>query len=295
MATINFLFNWFYNDERDIAYLQSGWFPLRARGTDPSLPDAGARARFDWRSFNAGAAITSARASFRQLPKDLNPRRGYIVSWNNKQAPGWRAADDSSASTPCTAPSGSRTGCGPRSRARARSTCRGWCRSWATPAPSTCAAQEVYPWLRRVIGRPRDADERAAVGHARRLGRRGAPTASIATATTPTRTRGAVALMDAWWDAARARHLRAGARQGPRRARARARCPSTSRPARAAAPTSTAGTATWRRTCALCSAGRCAGATRAATAAAGRCARAAASRKRRRRRCAAAARSSCAR
>ena len=44
MSTINFLFNWFYSDERDIAYLQSGWFPLRARGTDPSLPDARHRA-----------------------------------------------------------------------------------------------------------------------------------------------------------------------------------------------------------------------------------------------------------
>ena len=53
MATINFLFNWFYTDERDIAYLQSGWFPLRARGTDPSLPTWGT-GRYDWRGFNAG-------------------------------------------------------------------------------------------------------------------------------------------------------------------------------------------------------------------------------------------------
>ncbi|MGI8685071.1 MAG: penicillin acylase family protein [Acidimicrobiales bacterium] len=28
-------------------------------------------------------------------PWDLNPAKGWISSWNNRQAPGWRAADDS--------------------------------------------------------------------------------------------------------------------------------------------------------------------------------------------------------
>ena len=58
----------------------------------PRCPPS-ARASHDWRRFDP-ATFTSARASFRQLPKDINPPRGYIVSWNNKQAPGWRAGDD---------------------------------------------------------------------------------------------------------------------------------------------------------------------------------------------------------
>ena len=71
MGTINFLFNWFYNDERDIAYLQSGWFPLRAPGTDPSLPTLGT-GPFDWRGFDP-AAFTSQRAGVRPAPEGHQP------------------------------------------------------------------------------------------------------------------------------------------------------------------------------------------------------------------------------
>ena len=32
--------------------------------------------------------------SFAETPHVLNPKSGYIANWNNKPAPGWRAADD---------------------------------------------------------------------------------------------------------------------------------------------------------------------------------------------------------
>ena len=197
MATINFLFNWFYNDGRDIAYLQSGWFPLRARGTDPSLPTLGT-GRHDWRNFDADT-YGSARASFAQLPKDLNPKRGYIVSWNNKQAPGWRAADDQLGFNSVHRSE--------RLEDRVRAAIRGP-RQLDLPqlvsimgdaGTVDLRGQEVYPWLRRVLGKPRDAQERRLVAHLDAWVARGAHRVDR-DGDNAYEDSGAVALMDAWWD-----------------------------------------------------------------------------------------------
>jgi acyl-homoserine lactone acylase PvdQ len=92
MHEVNFTFNWFYADDRDIAYFHSGWFPRRAGGTDPSLPTWGT-GKYDWQGFDPDS-YSSNRMPFAEHPREINPARGYIVNWNNKQAPGWRAADD---------------------------------------------------------------------------------------------------------------------------------------------------------------------------------------------------------
>ena len=92
MAKVNFLFNWFYADDRDTGWLQSGWFPERARGTDPNLPAWGT-GEWDWRGFDPRTFL-ARRLGFTRLPKDRDPSKGYIVNWNNKQAPGWRSGDD---------------------------------------------------------------------------------------------------------------------------------------------------------------------------------------------------------
>ena len=79
----NFTFNWFYVDGRDIAYQLGGSHPLRAPGTDPDLP-VWDDPRWRWPGL----------LSFEDTPKDTSPKKGYITSWNNKQAPGFRAADN---------------------------------------------------------------------------------------------------------------------------------------------------------------------------------------------------------
>jgi acyl-homoserine lactone acylase PvdQ len=81
-AGIDYTFNWFYTDDRDIAYFSSGRLPLRARGTDFDLPRWG-DAAYDWTGWLPDAAH----------PQQVNPSRGYFVSWNNKPAPGFSAAD----------------------------------------------------------------------------------------------------------------------------------------------------------------------------------------------------------
>ncbi len=82
-GNIDFTFNWFYADDRDIAYFSSGLLPQRARGVEPDLPRWGER-KYDWKGW----------LPFAGHPREIDPDRGYLVSWNNKPAPGFTAADD---------------------------------------------------------------------------------------------------------------------------------------------------------------------------------------------------------
>ncbi|HVU72437.1 MAG TPA: penicillin acylase family protein [Mycobacteriales bacterium] len=82
-ADIGFVFNWFYADDRDIAYFLSGRDPLRRSDVDPDLPTWGTGGA-EWTGFLSAAGH----------PQAINPPNGYLVSWNNKSAHGFSAADD---------------------------------------------------------------------------------------------------------------------------------------------------------------------------------------------------------
>ena len=92
MSKINFSFNWFYADDRDTSYYSSAWIPKRAPGSNSSLPTWGT-GDYDWQGFDP-ETFTSRRLESGRLPQDINPSRGYLASWNNKQAPRFRAPDD---------------------------------------------------------------------------------------------------------------------------------------------------------------------------------------------------------
>ncbi|MGH3445012.1 MAG: penicillin acylase family protein [Nocardioidaceae bacterium] len=79
---IDYTFNWFYADNRDISYYSSGLLPVRAHGVDFDLPRWGNR-KYDWQGW----------LPFRRHVHQTDPPRGYFVSWNNKTAPGFSAAD----------------------------------------------------------------------------------------------------------------------------------------------------------------------------------------------------------
>jgi acyl-homoserine lactone acylase PvdQ len=82
--------NWFYVDRRNIAVLQSGWFPVHARGTNPDFPIWGT-GRWDWRGYApATHAFTRLRDSAN--PSVIDPPSGILVNWNNAIAHGWRVA-----------------------------------------------------------------------------------------------------------------------------------------------------------------------------------------------------------
>ncbi len=80
--------NWFYVDDRSSAFLQSGRYPRHARGSDVDLPFRG-DGRGDWQGFDPDTyTFRAIPASHR--PRALDPPHGWIISWNNKEAPGWR-------------------------------------------------------------------------------------------------------------------------------------------------------------------------------------------------------------
>lgn len=79
----SFSFNWHFVDADDVAFFTTGRYPRMADGVDQDLPFWG-DSRWDWTGFLSKA----------EHPQDLDPASGYIVNWNNKQAPGFRAADD---------------------------------------------------------------------------------------------------------------------------------------------------------------------------------------------------------
>jgi acyl-homoserine lactone acylase PvdQ len=90
VSDINFLFNWSYVDSEHIAYALSGAMPQRARGTSPDFPILGT-GQFDWKGFEPATQLADY-LPFAKHPQAVDPP--FLVSWNNKQAPGWAAADD---------------------------------------------------------------------------------------------------------------------------------------------------------------------------------------------------------
>lgn len=117
-------FNWLYADENDIAYIQSGLYPLRHPQHNPELPAWG-DGRFEWQAdenlpadffdrYGGNAASGALPYPSRAIPtlmddqgyyewpgflpleahiQDTNPPEGYFANWNNSGAPGWWAAD----------------------------------------------------------------------------------------------------------------------------------------------------------------------------------------------------------
>jgi acyl-homoserine lactone acylase PvdQ len=96
MSKINFTFNWFYADDKDIGYFNSGDNPVRAAGADPDLPNWGT-GEYDWQGFNTDIH-TADYTPFAEHPQVVN--QPVITSWNNKQAAGYDAADDNYAYGP---------------------------------------------------------------------------------------------------------------------------------------------------------------------------------------------------
>jgi acyl-homoserine lactone acylase PvdQ len=82
-ALIGYTFNWFYVDNRDTGYFVSGRDPVRPADVDPNLPSWGT-GNAEWTGFLPAA----------QHPQEVNPPQGFFVSWNNKPAPKFSAADE---------------------------------------------------------------------------------------------------------------------------------------------------------------------------------------------------------
>ena len=83
VSDIEFTFNWFYADDKDIGMYSSGRLPVRHPHVDIGLPTKGS-GRYEWRGF----------LDADKHPHGTTPADGTIVNWNNKPAAKWEAADD---------------------------------------------------------------------------------------------------------------------------------------------------------------------------------------------------------
>ena len=82
MSSNNSTLNWAYVNRNKAAFFHSGLYPRRARGVHPDFPAWGT-GEWEWRGF----------LGFRRQPFARKPAKGFMTSWNNKPARGWRAAD----------------------------------------------------------------------------------------------------------------------------------------------------------------------------------------------------------
>jgi hypothetical protein len=193
-SNINFGFNWAYVDASHIAYYESGWYPERASGTSPDFPILGS-GQFDWQGYDP-STHTMDVLPFAQHPNAIDP--DYLVSWNNKQAPDWAAADD-------------KYSFGPVYRSQlisdrvqqdigggATMNIAELVQAMEEPASEDIRMVKLWPILKQVLGTGGDSTVQSAValldqwyadgGHRRDLTRSGVDQ------DTP-----AIELMDAWW------------------------------------------------------------------------------------------------
>jgi acyl-homoserine lactone acylase PvdQ len=80
-------FNSFYVDDKHVAEYTAGLLPLRAKGTDPSLPTIG-NGKFEWQGF------LPAKDHPQGVDPQDTPVPGTMVNWNNVAAHGFGASDD---------------------------------------------------------------------------------------------------------------------------------------------------------------------------------------------------------
>jgi acyl-homoserine lactone acylase PvdQ len=192
-SNINFGFNWSYVDANHIAYFESGWFPQRAAGTSPDFPILGT-GQYDWQGYDPSIHTLSV-LPFVQHPQAIDP--DYLVSWNNKQAPQWAAADDKYAFGPIYRSQliedriKQDIAAGPVNIAQL-------VQAMEEPASEDIRIVKLWPILKQVLGNPGNSRVRNAIsllnqwyaegGHRRDLNKSGVDQDTAA-----------IEVMDAWW------------------------------------------------------------------------------------------------
>ena len=191
---INFAFNWAYVDSKDIAYQLSGAYPQRAKGTSPDFPILGT-GEYDWVGFDP-ELFTMKLVPLNRRPHAVNQK--YLVSWNNKQAPGWAAADD--LWTYGTVHRSQMLEQGVRAKlAKGRKMeLHELVQAMEEPASQDLRALRVLPAVRKALGRPKDQKLREALALLESWRRSGAHRRDLDKDGTY-EDDAAVTLMDAWW------------------------------------------------------------------------------------------------
>lgn len=143
---------WFYVDDRNIAYQESGYYPVHPKHSNPNLPYWGT-GKADWVDFNP-ATYTEKDLPPSERPGETNPKAGYLISWNNKEAPGWYLGPTEWDGGPVQHALILKQRLLAELRAgHGKTTLTGLARSVNTTATTDLIEYDVYPLMRAVIGK----------------------------------------------------------------------------------------------------------------------------------------------
>ena len=193
ISHINFLFNWGYTDSEHIAYALSGAMPQR-QGTSPDFPVLGT-GKYDWKGFKP-ASQTADYLPFAKHPQAVDPP--FLVSWNNKQAPEWGAADDQYDYGPLHRVQMISDKVRAGTKGKGRMTISQLVQAMAEPATEDLRGYRLLPTIFKAVGKPKQVSLRKALATLRAWHKAGAHRRDLnrdgADEETP-----AIELMDAWW------------------------------------------------------------------------------------------------
>jgi acyl-homoserine lactone acylase PvdQ len=194
VSNINFLFNWAYIDSEHIAYGLSGAMPQRAKGTSPDFPVLGT-GKFDWKGFNP-TTQTAEFLPFSKHPQAVDPP--FLVSWNNKQAAGWAAADDKYSYGPLFRSQMIADKVRAATKGAKKITISQLVQAMEEPASEDLRGYRLLPTIFKAVGKPKSAKLRKALAMLRTWQKHGAHRRDL-NRDGVDEENGAVELMDAWW------------------------------------------------------------------------------------------------
>jgi acyl-homoserine lactone acylase PvdQ len=194
VSHINFLFNWSYVDSDHIAYAMSGAMPQRARGTSPDFPILGT-GQFDWKGFKPSTQLADY-LPFPKHPQAVDP--AFLVSWNNKQAPGWAAADDQYDYGPIHRAQMISDKVRADTRGKRKMTIAQLVQAMEEPATQDLRGYRLLPIVFEAIGKPKSPKLREALAELRAWHKAGAHRRDL-NRDGIDEENAAVELMDAWW------------------------------------------------------------------------------------------------
>jgi acyl-homoserine lactone acylase PvdQ len=194
VANINFTFNWAYVDSKHIAYALSGAYPQRARGTSPDFPVLGT-GKYDWKGFKPSTQ-TADYLPFAKHPQQVDP--DYLVSWNNKQAPEWAAADDNYGYGPLQRQQMIADRVKQKTRGKGKMTIAQLVSAMDEAATQDLRGYRLLPTILKAVGKPKSGKLKSAVATLRAWQKAGAHRRDLNRDGVDEETP-AIQLMDAWW------------------------------------------------------------------------------------------------
>jgi acyl-homoserine lactone acylase PvdQ len=188
--------NWFYVDDRHTGFMQGGLYPKHQPGTDVDLPMNG-DGKGDWVGFNPDT-YTFKTIPLSHRPRAFDTNQPITISWNNKEAPGWRKGPTEWSDGPIHRALMLHRYLRTEIKAGGGKTdLVGLTKAVNEAATTDLIGEEDYPWMRRAIGKAGGDDAKFLAllddwhkSGSHRLDENGDNIYEHSAA---------VALMDAWW------------------------------------------------------------------------------------------------